>query len=318
MPATGYTNSNRAFLQAFLAHSTLTYETAKPILAGFFGADEGRDVLPNDITQEDLASYVSAANTALSPLDLEIRSIFHQQTRERIYALINLSSDEGIKVATSHTVEEISFVKRVLDAMFETNNRMKEAMCVSNMDALRLNKPSSTRESTNGQSEAAGQGLSMRDAEAMMGNLVDEGWFEKSQKGSYTLSPRALMELRGWLVDTYNEPEPEADEEEDNWQPRHKKIKTCDACKEIVTVGQRCADIRCTGRLNDICTQSFFRMQRAHTCPVCKKEWDGKHYVGEKAVTTSESYLKGKRRSTNTRPVAASPDPDGDLEVDAD
>jgi len=28
-----YTNSNRAFLQAFLARSTLTFEEAKPILA---------------------------------------------------------------------------------------------------------------------------------------------------------------------------------------------------------------------------------------------------------------------------------------------
>jgi non-structural maintenance of chromosomes element 1 len=321
MPTPGYNNSNRAFLQAFLAHSTLTDETAKPILAGIFSVDEGREVLPNDITQEDFSSYVSAANTALSPLDLEIRGTFHQITRERIYALINLTSDEGIKLATSHTAEEIAFVKRVLDAMFETNNKpKKEAMCVSNMDALRLNKPSSTRDTQNGTSQASGQGLSMRDAEAMMTNLVDEGWLEKSKKSFYSLSPRALMELRGWLVDTYNEPEAEAEEgeDEDERQPRHEKIKTCNACKEIITVGQRCADLKCPARLHDICTQNFFRMQRGNMCPVCKKEWDGKHYVGEKAITTSESYLNGKRRSTNTRPAMASSERDGDGEMEAD
>jgi hypothetical protein len=31
-----YNDSNRAFLQAFLARSTLTYEEAKPILAAIF------------------------------------------------------------------------------------------------------------------------------------------------------------------------------------------------------------------------------------------------------------------------------------------
>ena len=308
MPATASTDANRAFLQAFLAHSTLTYETSKPILASIFSAAEGREVLPNDVTQDDFASYISAANTALSPLDLEIRSTFHQSTRERIYALINLSSDEGIKLATSYTAEEIAFVKRVLDAMFEgTNNSWKrEAMCVSTMDALRLNKPSGGQTQT--------QGLTMRDAENVMANLVDEGWLEKSAKGFYSLSPRALMELRGWLVDTYNEPDGELEDEQER-DGRHVKIKFCNACKEVITVGQRCSDLRCGGRLHDICTQNFFRMQRGNTCPVCQREWDGKHYVGERAITTSESYLKGKRRSTNARPAVASSERN---EVDAD
>ena len=33
-----YDNSNRAFLQAFIARSTLTYERSKPILAAIFTA----------------------------------------------------------------------------------------------------------------------------------------------------------------------------------------------------------------------------------------------------------------------------------------
>lgn len=33
-----YNNTNRAFLQAFLARSTLTFEEAKPILAAIFTA----------------------------------------------------------------------------------------------------------------------------------------------------------------------------------------------------------------------------------------------------------------------------------------
>lgn len=34
----GYNDGNRAFLQAFMARSTLTFEEAKPVLAAIFSA----------------------------------------------------------------------------------------------------------------------------------------------------------------------------------------------------------------------------------------------------------------------------------------
>jgi hypothetical protein len=34
----GYNDSNRAFLQAFMARSTMTFEEAKPVLAAIFSA----------------------------------------------------------------------------------------------------------------------------------------------------------------------------------------------------------------------------------------------------------------------------------------
>ena len=67
----------------------------------------------------------------------------------------------------------------------------------------------------------------------MLRALVDQGWFEKSRKGYYSLSPRALMELRGWLIETYNDVEESEDEDGAARAPR---IKFCQACKEIVTV----------------------------------------------------------------------------------
>ena len=105
-----YNDSNRAFLQAFLARGSLTFENAKPILASIFSAHEGREVSPEDINVEDLNSYISAANTAISPLDLEIRSTFHQQTRDRCYALVNTTSDALTQLATTYTADEIAFV----------------------------------------------------------------------------------------------------------------------------------------------------------------------------------------------------------------
>ena len=234
---TEYDDSNRAFLQAILARSVLTFETAKPILASIFTIHENREVTLNDVTLDDFKSYISAANNKLSTLDFEIRSTFHQQTRERWYSLVNTTGDPVMQLATTHTAEEIAYVKRLLDAMFDgPNNRGKrEAMCISGMDAARLAKPPGHR-TTNTENRTsqstANQGLTMKDAEAMLAKLVLEGWLEKSRKGFYSLSPRALMELRGWLVDTYNEPGEEGDVEIEHVD----KVKFCHACKDIITV----------------------------------------------------------------------------------
>ncbi|EXJ92910.1 hypothetical protein A1O3_01466 [Capronia epimyces CBS 606.96] len=291
----GYTDANRAFLQAFLARSVLTLETAKPVIAAISTVRDGREVQAQDITVDDLNHYISAANRKLSPLDLEIRSTFHQQTRERVYGLVNTTSDPLTQLATTYTADEIIYVKKLLDAMFDGQNNKgrREAMCLSGIEAIQVGRAQNRRETQDGnenatQPSAAGM-LGARDAEAMLNKLLDEGWLEKSRLGFYSLSPRALMELKGWLVETYNE------EDEDG--QRRDKIKFCHACKEIITVGQRCPRRECSCRLHDICTQNFFRMQRSQTCPICKTEWDGQHYVGEKAITTSESYQSGRRRS---------------------
>lgn len=195
-----------------------------------------REVLNEDITEADFNSYIFAANTRISPFDLQIRSGFHQTTRERICALVNITSDPIIQLATTYTPDEISFLKRVLDAMFETYNTPRhEVMAITSMQAVRLHKsPDDRRETQNGSTTqgSSGHGLKVSEAEKMLKTLVDEGWFEKSKKGFYSLTPRALMELRGWLIDTYNDVDYEEDEDEE----RPLRIKQCVACKEIVTV----------------------------------------------------------------------------------
>lgn len=280
---------------------------------------ERKETLPEDITEADFNSYISAANTRISPFDLEIRSTFHQTTRTRLYALVNSTSDPIIQLATVHTAEEISFLKRVLDAMFETYNTSRhEVMAITSMQAIRLSKPRDIEAGTPNGVEtqgSAGQGLKMAEAEKMLKTLVDEGWFEKSRKGFYTLSPRALMELRGWLIETYND----VDEEEDDEEDRAPRIKQCIACKEIVTIvrhnafckfladdlkGQRCSQRNCTCRLHDICTQNFFRMQRSRDCPLCKTEWTGNDFVGERAAPKNSQ--QAKRRNGGDSNVNAS------------
>ena len=65
----------------------------------------------------------------------------------------------------------------------------------------------------------------------------------------------------------------------------------------IIDKGQRCPKRGCPCRLHDICTQNFFRTQKAKKCPLCKTDWTGNDFVGERAVTGSEGSTNGKRRS---------------------
>ncbi|EAL86524.1 hypothetical protein KXW98_005744 [Aspergillus fumigatus] len=306
--ANGYNDSNRAFLQAFMARSTMTFEEARSVLAAIFSVHEGQPVSPDDVSQEDLDSYINAANAAISPFDLEIRSTLRQlqidhhinetTQAERVYALVNTTSDALMQLATTYSADEIAFIKRVLDAIFDTyNTRRCEAMVVSGIQAMQLAKASS--DSSRRESQAAtqqvqggaAQSLTMSQAETVLKQLVEEGWLEKSRKGYYSLSPRGLMELRGWLIATYNE---------NDEGRRVDKIKFCAACKDIITVGQRCGNRDCSGRLHDMCTHNFFRMRQAEQCPVCKAPWPGDKFVGERAITNTEASMQGRRRSTNT------------------
>ncbi|KAF2190920.1 DNA repair protein Nse1 [Zopfia rhizophila CBS 207.26] len=297
-----YNNSHRAFLQAFLSHSVLTADEIKPILAAVLSAHEGRPMLEGDITAPDISQYVTAVNSRLSSLDLEIRSTRSQTDRTLIYALVNTTSDPLTQLATTRTPDEISYVKRVLDAMFETNNtRSREIMAVSSVEAANLAKVGRNRQSNaneDGEEASQAKNLSLNEAEKVLQECVEEGWFLRSRAGYYSLAPRALMELRALLKETYNEP-PDPEDAEDEGVTR---IRDCEGCREIVTVGQRCSDRECGCRLHDHCTQQFFRNQTGERkCPKCKEEWTGNSFVGEKVVTRTRPSGRGSGAGPSRR-----------------
>ncbi|KAF3024235.1 hypothetical protein E8E14_011624 [Neopestalotiopsis sp. 37M] len=306
----GYNDGSRAFLQALMARGSITYDQAKPIIAAIKTAEqedgEGdrRRVDPNSISQEDFAAYIADAQHVVSHFDYEVRNAMHQTRKERVYALVNTTSDPMTQLATLHNADEIAFVKRVIDGMFEKHNtRRMEVMCVDSMQANKLRHApradgdESIADDSVAQTQVGGQGgvKSIKSSEVanMLAAMVDEGWFEKSREGYYSLSTRALLELRAWLVETYNDPDLGPDE----WQ----RIKFCEACKEIVTVGQRCAERDCNVRIHDICEGAFWRTRRDKTCPKCDKAWSGKHFVGLKAVTETEAYKRARRNSGRER-----------------
>lgn len=294
----GYGEMNRAFLQAFMARGSLTFPEAQKILAHIRSAHEERneDVDPGSITMEDFTNFTRTAREAVEHLDYDIRVTRHQHSGERVWVFMNAHSDPPTQMATIRTPEEVAYIKRLLDAMFsEYNTPRMEVMAVDEAQALKVSRPPRSRESgVNGNGEGAAmpadKGLKHSEILALLPSLVAEGWLEKSRHNFYSLSPRALVELWSWLVSTYNDPE-------DDWQ----NIKFCEACKEIITYGQRCSERDCNIRLHDICQDGYWRTQREKKCPKCRTPWDGNHFVGERAVTTRAVFQRGRgSRSSNS------------------
>ncbi|OAA43673.1 Nse1 non-SMC component of SMC5-6 complex [Metarhizium rileyi] len=297
-----YDNTHRAFLQALLAHSTLTFEEAQPILAAIFNAAGAHESVlrPEQVTEDDFRRYMDVASDAASLFDYEVRSITHQVTKQRLYALVNTQSDPQTQLATTYSAEELAFIKRLLDGIFDKYNTPRmEVLAVTEMQAIKFARPARHRQSLVDAEDAAqvDRGLKHSEVEAVMRSLVEGGWLEKSHEGFYAATPRVLLELRPWLVETYNDPDAEAGE----WQ----RVKFCEACKDIVTVGLRCAEPNCTLRLHDICQDAFWRTQRSRECPRCQREWTGDRYMGERAVTMTEAYQRGRRRSGGRRSTLA-------------
>ncbi|GAB1316707.1 hypothetical protein MFIFM68171_06917 [Madurella fahalii] len=312
LPA-GYNDANRAFLQALMARGTLTFREGRKIVAEIMSAAEGGNwVDPRAVTLQDFENLIRTAREAVEPLDFDIRNTRDQvRNGERVWAFINAHSDPMTQMATARSAEEVAYIKRLLDAMFEQHNTPRmEVMAVDEGQALRVSRPPRQRESVanaNDDDEATAaptdRGLKHSEVLSLLSSLVAEGWLEKSRDGFYSLSPRSLMELWGWLVATYNDPDSESE-----WQ----HIKFCEACKEIVTHGQRCAEPDCTVRLHDICEDAFWRTMRERKCPKCSTLWDGNHFVGERAVTSRSGFQRGRGRRNRRSEADAEAAEDGE------
>ena len=176
---------------------------------------------------------------------------------------------------TTYTPDEQAFVRRVLDAIFESNNTPRaEVLAVKGMQAVRLHRApqqqqqhrNNDNDSGNGNGGGDGggnqqqhennewqnrpaQSITMGQAEKILARLVDEGWLERSRAGWYTLGVRGLIELREWLVETYNGGDDDHDDDDDDGnnengndgngsgkRQKWERIKFCDACGEIITI----------------------------------------------------------------------------------
>jgi hypothetical protein len=284
----------------------MTVTEAKEVIAAIINADRGPEearMTADSLDQSVLDNFIYLARDAVTAFDYEIIRAQDQITKDWIYVLVNTRSDLSTQAATSHSPEELAYIKRLFDAMFDTHNTPRmEVMALNESQALQLariapprqSQGRADREETGGPGTRAAtlRGLKHSEALSFLQSLIHEGWLEKSRAGYFSLTTRSLAELQNWLVETYND----TDVNDDEWQ----RIKTCLSCKDIVTVGQRCSDKDCNARVHDMCSNILSRSS-GKQCPKCQKPWDEKHFVGERAVTSTEAYNRRKGSRLPTR-----------------
>lgn len=61
-------------------------------------------------------------------------------------------------------------------------------------------------------------------------------------------------------------------------------LRKCYACKNWITVGQRCDRDACNVRMHNDCANKWMESVRKNECPECKTDWTGNNKVGEKAA----------------------------------
>jgi hypothetical protein len=209
--------------------------------------------------------------------------------------------------------------------MFEENtSRTREIMAVKQMRANQLAKvPTRNRQSQAATQLDADEGsiqvesnvksLNHTECDGVLHNLVAQGFFQLSSHYYYSLAPRGLMELRNYLKETYNELPAEDDDEECEPMVR---IRDCEGCQEIVTIGLRCDNRDCGVRWHTRCGNQFFGGQQgnARRCPKCKTAWTGTTHVGEKAdlVQPRSSTAGGSSRAQVNEDVDDDDDDDDD------
>ncbi|KAF2632404.1 hypothetical protein BU25DRAFT_406936 [Macroventuria anomochaeta] len=294
-----YTYVHRVFLQSFFTHGVLTIDEIKPVLAAIMTAHNPDRPFPEgDVTQSGfITPIIQTINAKLEPYDFEIRHARNQQTKETTYALVNKTSDSMTQLATRFTANEIAYIRRLLDAMFETNNTpTREIMAIKPMDASQLARPRRNRQSQAAsmvdedvQLQAADTGITIGEADAVLDALLADNFLQLSRSKYYSLAPRALMELHSYLKETYNET---AEDEDDEPMIR---IRDCEGCREIVTFGIRCNNRECGVRWHDRCANQYYsgRSAEGKKCPKCRTVCGGNVYVGERADRVPQRNSSG-------------------------
>ncbi|MBW0494208.1 hypothetical protein O181_033923 [Austropuccinia psidii MF-1] len=188
------------------------------------------------------------------PIDVEeIQNNISSNRRaqpSRWMALVNTRSDSSSKLGSEFTPIEISLYKKIIDKIvLHSKNRF----CVSYHDAIRLSSMLETP-------------LKKSDAEKTLSAFVRKGWLSLSSNGFYTLSARARLELKAYLMENYGEDE----------QP-----PVCASCREVVMRGFKCPNGKCPKAMHEACLINNARQSNA--CPACKSKWSFERRIGESA-----------------------------------
>ncbi|OWB73120.1 hypothetical protein B5S31_g2852 [[Candida] boidinii] len=200
----------------------------------------------DSLTNNTVEFTVVALNRKLNTVDFEIVRTSSQESEEILYILINKKSDNAVKLSTIFTNAEIQIINDLIDRMFDHSNESKSSLSYSISPAVAVEfvKKSSSK-TTNQQSYE------------FLNDLELKGWISYIDR-RYTLSSRALAELKGFLIDKYGEDSAETEG----------SISICYGCKQIATRGLRCSNDSCFIRFHSLCRDHFIKSNSDSTkCP---------------------------------------------------
>lgn len=183
----------------------------------------------DDSPPENFAGFLDAINKNLRAFDMEIRRGVSEDDGNIHFGLVNTAEDEHSKMATDYSPNDITFFKKVMDLIVASPDGT-----VSSMEALHI-APDLEKK------------MAITHAEKLIGKLVKDNWMSESS-GSYSLGPRAMLELHPYLNRVYED-----------------DVVECMICHMIAIKGQCCE--QCEGKIHKRCAARYFQRRTVKTCP---------------------------------------------------
>lgn len=257
-----YTNVERALLQYIISVGSAREESLTSVHTKLKQTDDEDLALIDGLKERRLDETIEKINDKLHLLGYEIAKAKSQETQEINYVFINTIADAPAKISTTHSPKEIEVIKKIIEKIIVECE--DESFVITSSEALKICSRSAQ--------------LSASEGEHLLRELVNEGWLNRSNKGRYSLSIRALTELKRTLIDKYgirSRTSPEG------------HVTLCTGCNEIVTSGVRCFSDSCFIKFHSECQGHYFRA-KGTKCPndECTVDWaeDGPRPVGEKRL----------------------------------
>lgn len=199
-----YTETHRVLLTLlrtckYISHSNLV-ESFKTIVERLEPQE------PTTSYDNLLNAHVSAINYRISQHGFKVDKKTNEATGELTYIFVNTISDEVIKQNTDYSAKELEVIKHLVDGIMEN-----EDLCMGRVNAQ--------------QTIALETGRTLGEASRFVELLVDLGWFNMTSDERLVLSPRAVAELKNYLISRYGVASDGG------------KVFICKQCNEIVTMG---------------------------------------------------------------------------------
>ncbi|CAK9785351.1 hypothetical protein CC85DRAFT_284575 [Cutaneotrichosporon oleaginosum] len=272
MPNVAATDLHRAFNQMLLSRRAMTddrlLEMYRRTIKAVQASDQ--DFQPTHRSNEQgLNAFLEELTSLLEPLGLGLKRGADETSGRKWTALVNTEgAGEIAQQATDLSPLEISYVRAVIEAIVESY----PANSVGSRHAVGLVKD------LNGQ-------MTQSAAQALLKALVARGWLATSERGRYSLAPRAMLELADYLRGEYDD-----------------YVRVCRRCNRIVMTGVACAHQACEAHYHGYCYDMV--LERRTACLECKTSFEEVRPtpIGEKAVSrVQDDFARAAKRRRSQR-----------------